>query len=113
MEYQIVESERESSAESSPECNEVVSSQESHSSFQESQVSPYDYKRVEKAEGNHCMVFTGPFTDIKKVYPEEPFSDQPVLGVKVREDYLIAATGHVDADIHASANGQESNGCPG
>ena len=99
MDNQIVESEQESSAESSPECYEVVSSQESQDSFEESYVPPYDFKGPKRAEGDQCMAFTGPVTVIKEIFPKDPFTDKPVLGVKVVEDYLIVATGHVDDDV--------------
>ena len=51
------------------------------------------------------MAFTGPVTAIKEIFLKEPFTDKPVLGVKVvqserqLEDYLIVATGHVDDDV--------------
>ena len=61
------------------------------------------------------MVFTGPIFDINEIFPEEPFSDKPVIGVKVVEDCVIVATGHVDDDVkHDSAYElEESNTRPG
>ena len=47
------------------------------------------------------MVFTGPIIDIKdltEIFPEDPFTEEPILGAKAVGDCLIVASGVINDD---------------